>query len=202
MTLVFFIGSAGSMGADDISVILLLYYFASTAFLMPAVSIAQGVKAVNNQKNIKFSRKSWGLTLVLSLFLGHLGGHRFYAGKKATGVLYIFSAGGFGVGWITDIILILMDRFTDKNGRIISRTKRVNGYAVTLDVSKTIQDDSQQRKKLMKQTVSVLQEESERKRIIADTTQPTVLAINALQNQTTTSPIKSSDGSDIFAESD
>lgn len=202
MTLVFFIGSAGSMGADDISVILLLYYFASTAFLMPAVSIAQGVKAVNNQKNIKFSRKSWGLTLVLSLFLGHLGGHRFYAGKKATGVLYIFSAGGFGVGWITDIILILMDRFTDKNGRIISRTKRVNGYAVTLDVSKTIQDDSQQRKKLMKQAVSVLQEESERKRIIADTTQPTVLAINALQNQTTTSPIKSSDGSDIFAESD
>ena len=55
MTLVFFIGSAGSMGADDISVILLLYYFASTAFLMPAVSIAQGVKAVNNQKNIKFA---------------------------------------------------------------------------------------------------------------------------------------------------
>ena len=202
MTLAFAIGSAGSVGADDISVILLLYYFASTAFLMPAVSIAQAIKATHDPKGKKFSKKSWGLTLFLSIFLGHLGGHRFYTGKKATAVLYLFSAGGFGIGWITDIILILMDRFTDKNGRIISRTKRTNGYVVTAAVPQTKQEDFQKKQKLMQQTVSVLQEESERKRIDADTVNPTVLPINATQAPGSTSPIKSSNGEGILAKSD
>lgn len=202
MTLAFVIGSAGSVGADDISVILLLYYFSSTAFLMPAVSIAQGVKATRNLKIQKFSNKSWGLTLLFSIFLGHLGGHRFYAGKKATGVLYIFSAGGFGIGWITDIILILTDRFTDKNDMIISRKKRTNGHVVTSSVTSNKQVDSQQRQKMMQQTVSVLQEASERKQIIENTAKSTILANNTTQDPSASSPVNEYDRDVNFAETD
>lgn len=116
MTLCFAVGSAGSVGAEDIIWILLLYFFGVSAFLIPAVSIAQGINAADNS----YSDKSWELTLVLSAFLGFLGIHRFYVGKKATGVIYLFTAGGFMIGWFTDAILVLTGHFTDKNGNIIS----------------------------------------------------------------------------------
>ena len=128
MSFAFFAGTAGSMGGDDIAMILLLYYFASAAFLLPAVSIAQGVDATKSETPVMYSNKSWGLTLVLSVFFGHLGVHRFYAGRKATGTLYIFSIGGFGIGWLTDIILILVGKFTDKDGCFICRTKHISTH--------------------------------------------------------------------------
>ena len=165
MTFVFLIGTGGSVAAEDIFIILLLYYFASTALLMPAVTIAQGVNAFHNQERTQSSEKSWGLTLVFSIFLGHLGIHRFYVGKKATGVLYIFSFCGFGIGWITDIILILGNRFTDKNGNIISRNKRTNSQSCVSVISDSVEEDSQQRQMLLQQTVSIFGGQAEKKPI-------------------------------------
>lgn len=51
-------------------------------------------------------RNKW-VALLLCLFLGGLGIHRFYEGKVVTGLLYLFTLGFFGVGWFIDIIRIV-----------------------------------------------------------------------------------------------
>ncbi len=60
------------------------------------------------------SRKSKTVALLLCIFLGGLGIHRFYVGKVGTGILYLFTGGLFGVGWIIDIILVATGSFKDK----------------------------------------------------------------------------------------
>lgn len=67
------------------------------------------------------SVKSKTIALVLAIFLGYLGIHRFYVGKPVSGVVYFFTAGVFGLGWIIDIILILAGSFRDGMGFPIVR---------------------------------------------------------------------------------
>ena len=43
----------------------------------------------------------------LCLLGGWAGVHKFYEGKTALGVLYLFTFGLFGAGWIFDLIAIL-----------------------------------------------------------------------------------------------
>lgn len=63
----------------------------------------------------------WLLVLLLSIFLGLLGVHRFAVGKIGTGFLYLFSYGLFGIGWIVDIVRISSGKFREKSGQVISR---------------------------------------------------------------------------------
>ncbi len=65
------------------------------------------------------SVKNYSVTLVLVLLLGFMGGHRFYAGKVGTGILYLFTAGFFVIGWIIDIFTVAFGNFTDKTGSFI-----------------------------------------------------------------------------------
>lgn len=67
------------------------------------------------------SDKDWLTTLLLFLFLGGIGVHRFYVGKIGTGILYILTIGVFGIGFIVDFIKILTGKFTDKQGRPVKR---------------------------------------------------------------------------------
>jgi TM2 domain-containing membrane protein YozV len=61
--------------------------------------------------------------MVLALvcfFVGFLGVHRFMVGKIGTGVLMIVTFGGLGIWALIDFIMILMGKFTDKQGNAIT----------------------------------------------------------------------------------
>ncbi len=62
------------------------------------------------------SNKSRLAALLLCIFLGEFGAHRFYVGKIGTGLIYLFTAGFFGIGWIIDLVKIILGTFKDNVG--------------------------------------------------------------------------------------
>lgn len=65
------------------------------------------------------SEKDWLVTLLLSVFVGSLGIHRFYVGKIGTGILQLITVGGCGIWTLIDIIMIATGNFKDKDGNEI-----------------------------------------------------------------------------------
>ena len=57
------------------------------------------------------------VALLLCIFLGIFGAHRFYVGKIGTAILMMCTLGGFGVWTMVDIIFIACGIFRDKQGR-------------------------------------------------------------------------------------
>lgn len=56
------------------------------------------------------------IALVLCLFLGMFGVHKFYLGRIGMGFLYLFTYGVFGIGWLIDIFVLLLGNPKDKDG--------------------------------------------------------------------------------------
>ncbi|MBN2545327.1 MAG: NINE protein [Spirochaetes bacterium] len=54
--------------------------------------------------------------LLLCAVGGYFGLHRFFAGRWITGLIWLFTAGVFFIGWFIDLILIAIGKFKDKNG--------------------------------------------------------------------------------------
>ncbi|WEG14025.1 NINE protein [Pullulanibacillus sp. KACC 23026] len=52
-------------------------------------------------------QKNKWISVLLCLFLGYLGIHRFYEGKIGTGILYFLTGGIFGIGMLIDFIILL-----------------------------------------------------------------------------------------------
>lgn len=65
------------------------------------------------------SEKNKITAALLCWFLGIFGVHRFYVGKVGTGIVQLFTLGGFGIWALVDFIMILLDKFEDKSGRLI-----------------------------------------------------------------------------------
>ncbi|MDX2286737.1 MAG: TM2 domain-containing protein [Bacteroidia bacterium] len=59
---------------------------------------------------------SWLAAALLAFFLGYLGIHRFYLGYTAWGIIYLFTGGLFGIGWLIDFIRILVRNLKPKRG--------------------------------------------------------------------------------------
>lgn len=51
-------------------------------------------------------KNKW-IALLLLIFLGGFGAHKFYEGKILMGIVYIFTVGFFGIGWIVDFFALL-----------------------------------------------------------------------------------------------
>lgn len=71
---------------------------------------------MENNYVVSRSDKSKKVTLFLCIFGGMVGLHNFYVGKFLRGIIFLFTIGLFGFGWVYDIIKIAMGQFTDSVG--------------------------------------------------------------------------------------
>ena len=67
------------------------------------------------------NKKSWMTTLLLCFFLGGWGAHRFYVGKTGTGIAMLLTGGACGLWTLYDFIMILLGKFTDNEGNVITK---------------------------------------------------------------------------------
>ena len=65
------------------------------------------------------SEKAFVTTVLLCLFLGLLGVHRFYVGKVGTGILQLLTFGGLGIWALIDFVMIVCGSFKDGQGLAI-----------------------------------------------------------------------------------
>lgn len=80
----------------------------------PQIVINNDNNNANANTNVNANVNAFGrrlcnkwVALCLCIFLGILGAHKFYEGKGGMGIVYIFTAGLFGIGWFIDIFSIL-----------------------------------------------------------------------------------------------
>ncbi len=65
-------------------------------------------------------KKSKVTAILLCLFLGGLGAHRFYVGKTGTGVAQLLTLGGLGIWTLIDLVVLICGNFTDAQGNLIT----------------------------------------------------------------------------------
>ncbi|MBQ9979337.1 MAG: TM2 domain-containing protein [Clostridia bacterium] len=55
--------------------------------------------------------------ILITLFLGEFGIHRFLAGKIGTGIIWLLTGGLCGIGWLVDLISVITGNFKTKDGK-------------------------------------------------------------------------------------
>ncbi len=95
-----------------------------TATIVPA----KLKQSILEEPAVKFSDKNHTQILIMAIFLGFLGIHRFAVGKTGTGVLWLLTAGLFGIGWFVDVVWLLGNCFDDWNGAEIVSAKGKNRF--------------------------------------------------------------------------
>jgi TM2 domain-containing membrane protein YozV len=73
------------------------------------------------QRNTGDSDKNWFVVLALSIVGGFLGLDRIYLGRAITGSLKLLTAGGLGIWWAVDILLLYFNRMRDGYGGLVRR---------------------------------------------------------------------------------
>lgn len=79
-------------------------------------SAQKAVKKSMNAATHEHGEKSQLVALLLAIFLGALGVHRFYLGYTGIGIIQLLTGGGCGIWFIIDIILIAVGSLGPKDG--------------------------------------------------------------------------------------
>ena len=95
-------------------------FYLERIYLNPEMYDGKTEDQVQAHSNSEPSDKDFVTTLLICIFLGGLGVHRFFVDKIGTGVLMLVTLGGLGIWWIIDIILIVTSSFEDSEGRVIA----------------------------------------------------------------------------------
>lgn len=73
------------------------------------------INNANNNTNTNINGGMYGgrkkdkwVAFILCLLFGYFGAHKFYEGKILAGLIYLFTFGLFGFGWIIDCISLLL----------------------------------------------------------------------------------------------
>ena len=56
------------------------------------------------------------LALLLCIFMGIWGAHKFYLGRYGLGILYLLTFGFVGYGWLIDLFILAFGNPKDKDG--------------------------------------------------------------------------------------
>ncbi|MCM8776720.1 MAG: TM2 domain-containing protein [Candidatus Omnitrophica bacterium] len=65
--------------------------------------------------------RDWTIALILSVLVGQFGIDRFYTGYIGLGILKLLTAGGCGIWWLIDVILIATGKYRDSDGNLLVR---------------------------------------------------------------------------------
>jgi TM2 domain-containing membrane protein YozV len=61
----------------------------------------------------------WLSALLLCLFFGVFGVHRFYLNRVGSGILMLITFGGLGIWYLIDLIILIVGGFRDGYGKIV-----------------------------------------------------------------------------------
>ena len=68
----------------------------------------------------EISERKLAPAVLLCVFFGVFGAHRFYTGKTGTALLQLFTLGGLGIWATIDLIILIVGAFKDKDGRLLT----------------------------------------------------------------------------------
>lgn len=76
----------------------------------------------NNSNNYDPNAKDWLTTLLLCIFAGGLGIHRFYTGHTGIGIIQLLTGGGCGIWALIDLITIATNSYRDAEGKPLRKS--------------------------------------------------------------------------------
>ncbi|ROS00107.1 TM2 domain-containing membrane protein YozV [Sinobacterium caligoides] len=82
-----------------------LYFFTLGLFFIGWIIDLFLIPAMHDEADRRFAQGAYNYSVswLLLTFLGLFGVHRLYMGKWVTGILYFFTAGLCGLGWLYDL---------------------------------------------------------------------------------------------------
>lgn len=66
--------------------------------------------------------------ILMAVLLGWAGGYRFYKKQTGLGIFYLLTGGGFGIGWIIDIVVSIKE-YSDSKKPLIMDLEIKGGWA-------------------------------------------------------------------------